>query len=156
MSQLRVKQLSQEGEGWWGLRFTGPSELFWGLVEQLRAQEASWDPLLFDGRGGWLLEEEKLLQYADRFTDLLELVQARRNEPAGVRESLELPASLRAECSLLHLSARASLAQVRRQYRELAKLYHPDAGGHQIYFLALQRAYERVAQYLQADERKSA
>jgi DnaJ-class molecular chaperone len=63
---------------------------------------------------------------------------------------LGIPPHLQAEYSLLHLRAEMSLAEVRAQYRELAKLYHPDAGGQHAYFLALQQAYERVIEYLQA------
>ena len=61
----------------------------------------------------------------------------------------EMPSHLQAEYSLLHLQAGASLAEVRTRYRELVKLYHPDAGGHHAYFVALQQAYERVVDYLQ-------
>jgi len=50
---------------------------------------------------------------------------------------------------LLHLQAEVSLAEVRTQYRELAKRYHPDAGGSHADFLALQQAYEQVMEYLQ-------
>ena len=61
----------------------------------------------------------------------------------------EIPSQLQAEYSLLHLQAGATLAETRAQYRELAKLYHPDAGGQHAYFLVLQQAYERVVEYLQ-------
>jgi DnaJ-class molecular chaperone len=67
-----------------------------------------------------------------------------------IRTPLGIPPHLQAEYSLLHLRAEMSLAEVRTQYRELAKLYHPDAGGQHTYFLALQQAYERVMEYLQA------
>src|SRR5947209_129771 len=60
-----------------------------------------------------------------------------------------IPHHLQAEYRLLHLQAEVSLAEVRRQYRELAKLYHPDAGGSHTDFLALQQAYEQVVEYLQ-------
>jgi curved DNA-binding protein CbpA len=66
--------------------------------------------------------------------------------------SAEIPSHLRAEYSLLHLQAGASLDEVHRQYRELARLYHPDTGGYHAYFLALRRAYERVVEDLQARE----
>ena len=59
-----------------------------------------------------------------------------------------IPLHLQAEYGLLQLHAEASLADVRRQYRELAKLYHPDAGGDHTDFLALQQAYEQVVEYL--------
>jgi DnaJ-class molecular chaperone len=62
---------------------------------------------------------------------------------------LGIPSHLQAEYSLLHLQAGVSLAEVRTRYRELVKLYHPDAGGHHAYFLALQQAYERVVEHLQ-------
>ena len=66
-----------------------------------------------------------------------------------------IPTHLRAEYALLHLQAGASLTEVRAQYRELAMLYHPDIGGHHIYFLALQQAYELVEEYLQTHAQKT-
>jgi DnaJ-class molecular chaperone len=60
-----------------------------------------------------------------------------------------IPRHLQAEYRLLHLQAEVSLAEVRSQYRELAKRYHPDAGGSHADFLALQQAYEQVMEYLQ-------
>lgn len=59
------------------------------------------------------------------------------------------PRHLQAQYRLLHLPAEVSLAEVRTQYRELAKRYHPDAGGSHADFLALQQAYEQVIEYLQ-------
>ena len=66
-----------------------------------------------------------------------------------IRIQRTIPHHLQAEYRLLHLQADVSLAEVRAQYRELAKRYHPDAGGSHADFLALQRAYERVIEYLQ-------
>ncbi len=60
-----------------------------------------------------------------------------------------IPRHLEAEFRLLHLQAEVSLAEVRTRYRELAKHYHPDAGGNHADFLALQQAYEHVMEYLQ-------
>jgi DnaJ-domain-containing protein 1 len=60
-----------------------------------------------------------------------------------------IPRHLQAQYRLLHLQAEVSLAEVRTRYRELAKRYHPDAGGSHADFLALQRAYEQVMEYLQ-------
>jgi DnaJ-domain-containing protein 1 len=59
------------------------------------------------------------------------------------------PRHLQAEYRLLHLQGEVSLAEVHAQYRELAKRYHPDAGGSHVDFLALQQAYEQVMAYLQ-------
>ena len=59
-----------------------------------------------------------------------------------------IPHHLQAEYRLLHLQAEVSLAEVRTQYRQLAKRYHPDAGGSHTDFLALQQAYEQVMAYL--------
>ena len=70
----------------------------------------------------------------------------RQNEMAMQRA---IPLHLQAEYSLLQLQVEANLADVRTQYRELAKLYHPDAGGQHADFLALQQAYEQVVKYLQ-------
>ncbi len=60
-----------------------------------------------------------------------------------------IPLQLQAEYGLLNLPAEVSLVDVQRRYRELAKLYHPDAGGHHADFLALQQAYEHVMEHLQ-------
>ena len=65
-----------------------------------------------------------------------------------MRVQRAIPRHLQAEYSLLHLHAEVSLVEVRTQYRELAKRYHPDAGGHHTDFLALQQAYEQVVAYL--------
>ena len=75
--------------------------------------------------------------------------------PRQERMSMQraIPRHLQAEYRLLHLQAEVSLAEVRRQYRELAKRYHPDAGGSHADFLALQLAYEQVVKYLQARSR---
>ncbi len=60
-----------------------------------------------------------------------------------------IPPHLQAQYQLLRLQAEVNLAEVRNRYRELAKLYHPDAGGSHADFLALQQAYEQVVEYLQ-------
>ena len=60
-----------------------------------------------------------------------------------------VPRHLQAQYTLLSLQAEVSLAEVRTRYRELAKRYHPDAGGSHADFLALQQAYEQVMEYLQ-------
>ena len=75
--------------------------------------------------------------------------------PRQERMSMQraIPRHLQAEYRLLHLQAEVSLAEVRTQYRELAKRYHPDAGGSHADFLALQLAYEQVVKYLQARSR---
>ena len=67
-----------------------------------------------------------------------------------------IPRHLHAAYNLLHLPPEASLADVRMQYRKLAKRSHPDVGGKHADFLLLQQAYEQVMTYLQASERKSA
>jgi|SRR5450755_3281775 DnaJ domain len=67
----------------------------------------------------------------------------------GMTMPRAVPLHLQAQYHLLQLPAEASVADVRIQYRELAKRYHPDAGGHHIDFLALQQAYEQVVEYLQ-------
>jgi DnaJ-class molecular chaperone len=59
-----------------------------------------------------------------------------------------VPLRLQAQYRLLHLQAEASLDEARTRYRELAKHYHPDAGGNHADFLALRQAYEQVAEYL--------
>ena len=83
------------------------------------------------------------------FVKLLLPGQALVHEQDNRTAQLDIPSHLQAEYNLLHLQVGASLSEVHAQYRELAKLYHPDAGGHHAYFLALQQAYELVVEYLQ-------
>ena len=65
------------------------------------------------------------------------------------RRQRAIPRHLQAQYRLLHLQAEVSLAEVHTRYRELAKHYHPDAGGSHADFLALRQAYEQVIEYLQ-------
>jgi hypothetical protein len=67
----------------------------------------------------------------------------------GMARQRAIPLHLQAAYRVLQLQAEVSLAEVRIQYRELAKLSHPDAGGSHADFLALQQAYEQVVAYLQ-------
>jgi DnaJ-domain-containing protein 1 len=67
----------------------------------------------------------------------------------GMTRQRAIPLHLHAAYRVLQLQAEVSLAEVRAQYRELAKLSHPDAGGSHADFLALQQAYEQVVAYLQ-------
>jgi hypothetical protein len=48
--------------------------------------------------------------------------------------------------SVLGLEAGASLAQVKRAYRQRALETHPDRGGEEQAFLAVQRAYEQLCE----------
>ena len=72
---------------------------------------------------------------------------ASQNRMMGQRA---VPRYLQEEYRLLQLPDEASLAEVRARYRQLVKHYHPDAGGDHTGFLALQQAYGRVVEYLQA------
>ena len=67
----------------------------------------------------------------------------------NVRRRRAIPPHLQVEYRLLHLQSEVSIAELRIQYRKLAKRYHPDAGGNHVDFLALQQAYERVMKHLQ-------
>ena len=46
--------------------------------------------------------------------------------------------------SVLGLSATASLDEVKQHYRNLARVFHPDAGGYKEAMVLLNRAYERI------------
>jgi DnaJ-class molecular chaperone len=83
------------------------------------------------------------------FTILLGRPTLLREQDRKMTIQRRIPSHLQAEYSLLHLQAEASLTDARTQYRQLVKLYHPDAGGHHAAFLALQQAYERVVEHLQ-------
>jgi len=73
----------------------------------------------------------------------------RLHQRQASRVQRAIPLHLQAQYHLLQLQAEVSLAEVRTRYRELAKRYHPDAGGNHADFLALQQAYEQVMEYLQ-------
>jgi hypothetical protein len=154
---LHVTYLSYEGDGEWALRFNGASTRFWEMVQRLRADAACWKQELFAGRGGWLLSEEQLLTYRDCFTNLDEYISRMQGIESEEECILfDVPLSLRAACSLLHLPISVSLHDVRTHYRMLSKLYHPDTGGHHLYFVALQCAYEEIMAFVQAQEQKTA
>ena len=100
-----------------------------------------------------LLEETKHVSFTTFFEDYVQTWPCCSPLPgrpgAASRQGVmtvprAIPLHLRAEYRLLQLPAEASLADVRRQYRELAKLYHPDAGGDHIDFLVLQQAHEQA------------
>jgi len=118
----------------------------------------SW-PLSFSKDIMELLMETKPASFTKFFQDYVEmwslfahlflLGPAPLHRPVGMTIPRAIPLHLQAEYRLLQLHAEASLTDVRIQYRELAKLYHPDAGGHHTDFLALQQAYKQVVKYLQ-------
>ena len=83
------------------------------------------------------------------FAQLFLLGPALLRGPVGMSMPRAIPLHLQTDYHLLQLPAEASLADVRRRYRKLVKLSHPDVGGHQTDFVALQQAYEQVMEYLQ-------
>ena len=45
--------------------------------------------------------------------------------------------------SILELNSDASMAEIKKQYRRLSKIYHPDKqGGNQDMFMRIAKAYE--------------
>lgn len=76
-----------------------------------------------------------------------------RAERAKVRPGAEQAPSA---WSVLGLSPGASLAEVKRAYRQRALLTHPDTGGDAAQFRALQHAYEKLLIKLGARPRKKA
>ena len=45
--------------------------------------------------------------------------------------------------SILELDSSASMAEIRKQYRRLSKIFHPDKqGGNQDMFMKIAKAYE--------------
>lgn len=95
---------------------------------------------------------EKLTEYYfaiwNVFTSILWTDPVQFHEQDWMKQRA-IPHHLQVEYRLLHLQGEVSLAEVRSQYRELAKRYHPDGGGSHVDFLALQQAYEQVMEYLQ-------
>ena len=59
----------------------------------------------------------------------------------------EIPGGIKHDTGLLlkwGLPADADVAAIKKKFRELAKLYHPDAGGDEQSFIALMEAYNKL------------
>ena len=96
-----------------------------GQIEaQLRA-DASWQrpswPLGRLGAASW---EEELLR-----RDPLHLLAAGRVQREATQRREQVPAELREPLATFGLAWPATLEQVKRRYKELAKRHHPDANG---------------------------
>ena len=82
---LHIERLKHIAPGSWAVRFTGPRAEFGELVDDLRnegREYARWDATAFDGRGGWLIDEQTLLYYKDRFDNLERRLQFAREQEA--------------------------------------------------------------------------
>jgi hypothetical protein len=107
-------------------------------MERFRRQAASWDVSLeFHHQDDRRAEEERARKKREQERTKRRL---REEQDAAaweqVREMLEsehrqraMPSWLRGSYDFLGLPARATLADARRRYRELAKKYHPDTTG---------------------------
>jgi DnaJ-domain-containing protein 1 len=58
-----------------------------------------------------------------------------------------IPESAIKEYTVLGLEDNASLAEIKKKYRELAKEHHPDNGGDPKEFMKLQKAYKKILKY---------
>jgi hypothetical protein len=105
----------------------------WCLHKQLLVQFASW--LEFSG------PLERLLLEA---TIRAEWQQQTSQEPyRGSRSAVD------EALNFFHLDRTATDEDVKRQYRQLVKQYHPDTGGDEAKFKALQRAHAILKTQLQ-------
>ena len=66
-----------------------------------------------------------------------------------LRELWAAPAALHDSLTILGLEDAATLEQVKAQYRELAKLYHPDKAGNNEMMVKINRAYELLCKELE-------
>lgn len=92
---------------------------------------------------------EDYVETCSSFAHLFLFGPAHPHGSVGTSMPRAIPLHLQMDYRLLQLSAEASLADVRIRYHQLAKLYHPDVGGRQTDFVALQQAYKQVVDYLQ-------
>lgn len=127
-------------------------------MERFRRQAESWDVTLeFPVEASSAAEEER--RHWKRDYDRTKKRLRREADQAGweqVREMLEaehrlraMPTWLRGSYDVLGLPARATLADARRRYRELAKKYHPDKGGSPEQMAMVNDAWAKVESYFQ-------
>jgi len=79
-------------------------------------------------------------------TLLREFAERPKELPQGEKAapSAEPDMSLDWAYSVLGLSPTASLDEVKQHYRNLARVFHPDAGGYKEAMVLLNRSYERI------------
>lgn len=177
MGNLKITHLAQhEYDGWW-LRFSGDSETWELLKDELKARGrayARWTPLYewSDTKtGAWWIDDDLLrVTFAGWFINLDDAMRAARisedgqyiarrppasasaNRPTA-QPARRVPAHLMQEYMLLSVGADATPKNVKDAYRSLSKRYHPDAGGTHDDFISLQKAYEKVTRWLEVTER---
>ena len=131
-------------------------------LERFRRQAESWDVTLeFPVDQADRKEEERARKR--REYDRTKKRLRREADAAGwdnVREMLDaehrlraMPTWLRDSYAFLGLPARATLADARRRYRELAKKYHPDTSGSTELMAKLNDAWAQVEGFFAGRER---
>lgn len=141
---------TEEGVQRW-LQIPEPQRL--ERLERFRRQAESWDVTLeFPVEATARLDEER--QRLKREHERTKKRLRREADAAGwenVREMLEaehrlraMPTWLRESFEFLGVPARATLADARRRYRELARKYHPDATGSTELMARLNEAWAKV------------
>lgn len=178
MNQLRVTHLSRYREGWdaelgydgWFIRFTGEQDDFDDMRDELKTwgrMYACWVPAYQwrDGKqGAWWIDEGLFNDtYLTRFERLQEAMDAIRDgdvlqwigkrKPRTRTPKSKVPAYLFYDYLLLGVGSGATVQDVKRAYRQLSKVHHPDAGGSHDGFIKLQKSYERVMYYVEMNER---
>ena len=125
-------------------------------IERFRRQAQSWDVTLeFPDQPGraeqaestkWRQEHERAKKRLRRqqdearwqaVRDMLEAEQRMRTMPSWLRDSFQF----------LGLGPKATLAEARRRFRELAKRHHPDSGGSSQKMAALNDAWKKVEEF---------
>jgi hypothetical protein len=97
MGKLHIKTLEREPGGDYILRFVGHRPEFMAMVEDLKWERCRWEPDAGkDGRGGWLVDEHLLMEFAgaDRFDNIWRLLHAeedkrKQEERRRMRASIE-------------------------------------------------------------------
>jgi hypothetical protein len=122
-------------------------------LERFRRQAESWDVTLEFPVGDEASRGEERARWR-RDYDRVKKRLKRQADAAGwesVREAIEaehrlraMPAALRESFEFLGLGPRATLADARRCYRDLAKRYHPDKSGTARDMVRLNAAWQRV------------
>jgi len=149
MQQVRLEGFQAMDNGQWAIRFVSSDrDAFLSVkdvIKQWGRPFASWEPDLFNGRGGWLIDTCVLKSVATSFSNLYQMIDdaARRvlQRPSETLSTRPIPFY-----TMLGLPAtrRATGEELQQDYRTRSQLYHPDTGGAHQLMVALNYAYEQA------------
>ena len=126
-------------------------------IERFRRQAQSWDVTLEfpvetnraadEEKARWHRQHERAKKRRQRAEEDEARWQAVREMLEGEQRMRTMPSWLRESFQFLGLGPKATLAEARRRYRELAKKFHPDSGGSSQQMAALNDAWKKVEEF---------